>query len=51
MRCWRHDRRRRERGVVADIAKLSVGREAYYTHELTTDHETYLSGHGESPGR
>jgi TrwC relaxase len=37
--------------VVADIAKLSVGREAYYTRELATDHETYLSGHGESPGR
>ena len=38
-------------GVVADIAKLSVGREAYSTHELATDHEAYLSGHGESPGR
>jgi conjugative relaxase-like TrwC/TraI family protein len=38
-------------GVVADIAKLSVGREEYYTRELATDHETYLSGHGESPGR
>jgi conjugative relaxase-like TrwC/TraI family protein len=37
--------------VVADIAKLSVGREEYYTRELTTDHERYLSGHGESPGR
>jgi conjugative relaxase-like TrwC/TraI family protein len=37
--------------VVADIAKLSVGREAYYTRELATDHEAYLSGHGESPGR
>jgi conjugative relaxase-like TrwC/TraI family protein len=37
--------------VVADIAKLSVGREAYYTRELTTDHEAYLSGHGESPGQ
>jgi conjugative relaxase-like TrwC/TraI family protein len=37
--------------VVADIAKLSVGREEYYTRELATDHETYLSGHGESPGR
>jgi conjugative relaxase-like TrwC/TraI family protein len=42
---------RRERPVVADIAKLSVGREAYYTRELATDHEAYLSGHGESPGR
>jgi hypothetical protein len=37
--------------VVADIAKLMVGREAYYTRELATDHEQYLSGHGESPGR
>jgi uncharacterized protein (DUF2252 family) len=35
--------------VVADIAKLSVGREAYYTCELATDHQQYLSGHGESP--
>jgi conjugative relaxase-like TrwC/TraI family protein len=31
--------------------KLSVGREEYYTRELATDHEQYLSGHGESPGR
>jgi hypothetical protein len=38
-------------GVVADIAKLSVGREEYYTRELATDHEAYLSGHGEYPGR
>jgi conjugative relaxase-like TrwC/TraI family protein len=37
--------------MVADIAKLSVDREAYYTRELATDHEAYLSGHGESPGR
>jgi conjugative relaxase-like TrwC/TraI family protein len=37
--------------VVADIAKLSVGREEYYTRELATDHEQYLSGQGESPGR
>jgi conjugative relaxase-like TrwC/TraI family protein len=37
--------------VVADIAKLSVGREEYYTRELATDHEQYLSGYGESPGR
>jgi conjugative relaxase-like TrwC/TraI family protein len=42
---------RGERRVVADIAKLSVGREEYYTRELATDHEQYLSGHGESPGR
>jgi conjugative relaxase-like TrwC/TraI family protein len=38
-------------GVVADIAKLSIGREAYYTRELAENHEEYLSGHGESPGR
>ena len=37
--------------MVADIAKLSVGREEYYTRELATDHQQYLSGHGESPGR
>jgi conjugative relaxase-like TrwC/TraI family protein len=37
--------------MVADIAKLSVGREEYYTRELATDHEQYLSGPGESPGR
>jgi conjugative relaxase-like TrwC/TraI family protein len=37
--------------VVADIAKLSVGREVYYTRELAADHQAYLSGHGESPGR
>jgi conjugative relaxase-like TrwC/TraI family protein len=42
---------RRHRQVVADVAKLSVGREAYYTRELAADHEAYLSGHGESPGR
>jgi hypothetical protein len=30
VRCWRQ-RRRGGSGVVADIAKLSVGREAYYT--------------------
>ena len=36
---------------MADIAKLTVGREEYYTRELATDHEAYLSGHGESPGR
>jgi conjugative relaxase-like TrwC/TraI family protein len=44
-------RREGSGGVVADIAKLSVGREEYYTRELATDHEAYLSGHGESPGR
>jgi hypothetical protein len=30
---------RRQRRVVADIAKLTVGREEYYTRELATDHE------------
>ena len=51
--CVRSRQRRWEGsgGVVADIAKLSVGREAYYTRELATDHQQYLSGHGESPGR
>src|SRR5215213_746882 len=50
--CVRSRQRRRKGsgGVVADIAKLSVGREAYYTRELAADHEQYLSGHGESPG-
>jgi conjugative relaxase-like TrwC/TraI family protein len=51
--CVRSRQRSREGSsrVVADIAKLTVGREAYYTRELATDHEQYLSGHGESPGR
>jgi conjugative relaxase-like TrwC/TraI family protein len=51
VRCWRQRRRGGTRRVVADIAKLSVGREEYYTRELATDHQAYLSGHGESPGR
>src|SRR5918993_1496937 len=51
VRCWRQRRREGSGGVVADIAKLSVGREAYYTRELAENHEKYLSGHGESPGR
>jgi conjugative relaxase-like TrwC/TraI family protein len=37
--------------VVADIAKLSVGREDYYVREVANNREEYLSGHGESPGR
>jgi conjugative relaxase-like TrwC/TraI family protein len=37
--------------VVADIAKLSVGREDYYVREVAENREEYLSGHGESPGR
>src|SRR4029453_3859639 len=37
--------------VVADVARLSAGGEEYYLRELATDHEQYLSGHGESPGR
>ena len=51
--CVRSRQRRRggSGGVVADIAKLSVGREEYYTRELAENHEQYLSGHGESPGR
>jgi hypothetical protein len=51
--CVRSRQRRREGSgrVVADIAKLTAGREEYYTRELATHHEAYLSGHGESPGR
>src|SRR6266508_2543315 len=45
VRCWRQRRRGGRGGVVADIAKLSVGREEYYTRELATDHQAYLSGH------
>src|SRR6266540_2042518 len=37
--------------MVADIAKLSVGREDYYVREVAQNREEYLSGHGESPGR
>ncbi len=37
--------------MVADIAKLSVGREDYYVREVANNREEYLSGHGESPGR
>src|SRR5919204_6135808 len=37
--------------VVADLAKLAVGREDYYVREIATDHQQYLSGHGETPGR
>ncbi len=33
------------------MAKLAVGREEYYTRDLASDHQEYLSGHGESPGR
>src|SRR5262245_35085723 len=39
------------RSMVADIAKLSVGREDYYVREVAENREEYLSGHGESPGR
>jgi conjugative relaxase-like TrwC/TraI family protein len=37
--------------VVADVAKLAIGREDYYTREIAENREEYLSGHGESPGR
>jgi len=37
--------------VVADLAKLSVGREDYYVREVAENREEYLTGHGESPGR
>jgi conjugative relaxase-like TrwC/TraI family protein len=36
--------------VVADLHKLAVGREDYYTREIANNREEYLSGHGESPG-
>jgi len=36
--------------VAADLRKLAVGREGYYTREIAKDREEYLSGHGESPG-
>src|SRR5215216_1128747 len=51
VRCWRQRGRGGSGGVVADIAKLTVGRGEYYTRELATDHEQYLSGHDKSPGR
>jgi conjugative relaxase-like TrwC/TraI family protein len=37
--------------LVADLAKLSPGREDYYLREIAENREEYLSGHGESPGR
>jgi conjugative relaxase-like TrwC/TraI family protein len=37
--------------VVADLAKLSVGREDYSVREIARNREEYLSGHGGSPGR
>jgi conjugative relaxase-like TrwC/TraI family protein len=37
--------------LVADLVKLSVGREDYYVREVAENREEYLSGHGESPGR
>jgi hypothetical protein len=36
-------------GVVADIAKLLVGREEYYTRELATDHEQHLPAEDHRP--
>jgi conjugative relaxase-like TrwC/TraI family protein len=36
--------------VVADLHKLAVGREGYYTREIARNREEYLSGKGESPG-
>ena len=51
--CVRWRQRRRGGGAgwwpTSPSSRL-VGRE-YYTRELATDHEQYLSGHGESPGR
>jgi conjugative relaxase-like TrwC/TraI family protein len=36
--------------LVADLHKLAVGREDYYTREIARNREGYLSGKGESPG-
>jgi conjugative relaxase-like TrwC/TraI family protein len=36
--------------VTADLAKLAVGRSAYYTREIARNREEYLSGKGEAPG-
>jgi hypothetical protein len=36
--------------VAADLHKLAVGREHYYTREIARNREEYRSGHGESPG-
>jgi conjugative relaxase-like TrwC/TraI family protein len=37
--------------VVADVAKLSAGRERYYLSEVAHTREDYYAGKGESPGR
>jgi conjugative relaxase-like TrwC/TraI family protein len=37
--------------VVADVAKLSAGRERYYLAEVAHTLEAYYAGKGESPGR
>jgi conjugative relaxase-like TrwC/TraI family protein len=37
--------------VVADVAKLSAGRERYYLAEVAHTLEEYYAGKGESPGR
>ena len=37
--------------VVADVAKLSAGRERYYLDEVAHTREDYDAGKGESPGR
>ncbi len=37
--------------VVADVAKLSAGRERYYLDEVAHTLEDYYAGKGESPGR
>jgi TrwC relaxase len=41
----------RQARVVVDVAKLAAGRQDYYTREIANNHEEYLSGQGESPGR
>ncbi len=37
--------------MVADVAKLSAGRERYYLDEVAHTLEDYYNGKGESPGR
>ena len=33
------------------LSHVTASGDPYYTRDLATDHEPYLSGHGESPGR
>jgi conjugative relaxase-like TrwC/TraI family protein len=51
VRCWRQRRRGGERQGGGRHRQTLGGPGGLYTRELATDHEQYLSGHGESPGR